>query len=125
MSNWHKCGPCGREFLNYNTPPRVNDQPACEDCDNATRNGVDRATDLAYPGLKSFLAQRLRPLSVGDHIHISSEPEPQRWRRCDQTCHRVWSMLPGQGRVNLINHRGQMSAIARGIAAAFRAERAS
>jgi len=120
MSNWYLCGTCGREFLNYNTPPRVNNQSACEDCDNATRNGVDRASHLAYPGLKSYLAKRFRPLSVGDHIHMSGELDP--WR-CDEDCHRVWSMLPGQSRVNLVNHRGQMSTLSYGLAAGLRVER--
>lgn len=73
------------------------------------------------------MSNPIRPLDVGDHIHIVDLHIPHWHRtvaqRCDETCYRVWSMLPDQRRVNLINHRGQMSTIGRGLAGVFRVER--
>jgi hypothetical protein len=54
----YTCGQCSEDFLNYNRPRTIDGQPACERCDNATRNGVDIVTDLLYPGFKSIRVAR-------------------------------------------------------------------
>lgn len=78
MSDFHVCevrGPrcemVNGSFLDYNRPPHTSDgRLACGHCkSDVDRGGVDAATDLIYPGLKSFLADRRKASATPTETH--------------------------------------------------------